>query len=588
MNGTGSMRGPGRGGPWRALAIGAGAAVLLAGAFGLSVLLTPHPKPAARPPAAIASALPRALDLPRVSFPTPRGAPSDPDDPTAWMKNPAYVEQLKKMTLRIADADARAIRTLPYFDEVRAAVDTAYNEGVFNNYSPSLLGDDLWSIVNGDLYRQDGKTRVIDASAVSGLANYSFDNFMPSPDGSHVGFVVSDAGTEFGYARVYDVASGQVLPQVYGPLIGDGSFDWIDDTTFAYTRTPTTDLKSGDPSANNVSYIAKLGQPGPGKPILGAGVGSIPMEGRFTPALWGARSNSDIALGVIFGVSTAEFWLTPRASLVAGAPQWTRLASFDDDVDDATPFFNHVILVRPGKDDLPQLAAYDVASKQTRVIREGSRDLIWTSSWASDHIAYVFARSGAQVRLFQLDSALNLKEIKLPFEGALSEFSGVYGRADELTFKLSSINEPEHFIRVRNGAAETIEADVVLVATGRRHESADDRRRARRSRRAPRYAHAAARLWRLRHGGDGRALARCLAVGEAGRRRRQLPCPRRRLLRQGLARRRQGPRQDQIARGPSRLRAAPDRHWSRKAMVAGARRRQCGRHGGGPGGDAPA
>ena len=61
------------------------------------------------------------------------------------------------------------------------------------------------------------------------------------------------------------------------------------------------------------------------------------------------------------------------------------------------------------------------------------------------------------MRLFQLDSGLDLKEINLPFEGALSEFSGVYCLGDELTFKLSSITEPEHFIRVKDGVAETVD-----------------------------------------------------------------------------------------------------------------------------------
>jgi prolyl oligopeptidase len=436
-------------------AVGGIALALLGLGFGVTALMG-RPTPEVRPAPVEVVVAPPALDLPKVEFRAPRGALVDPDDPTSWMRDARHADALKQMALEIAHTDAETIRRLPYFADVREQVERTFRQGVFNNYSPAIIGEDVWSIMDGDLYRQDGRTRVIDAAAVSGFRNYSFDNYVPSPDGKYVAFVVSDSGSEFGYARILDVTTQQVMPQTYGPLIGDGGLDWIDATTFAYTRTPTTDLRRGDPSRNNVAYMAKVGERGPGVAVLGPGVGSVPVDGRMTPVIWGSRPNSQIALGVVFGVTTAEFWMTPRAALLAGRPAWTRLAGADRHVEDATPFYNWIVLVQPGADGRPQLAAYDIASGQTRVVREGANDLFWTASWAADDVAYVFARNGGSVRLFELSQSLQLREIDLPFAGSLSEFSGVYGGADQLTFKLSSLTEPEHFIRVRDGKAEVV------------------------------------------------------------------------------------------------------------------------------------
>ena len=90
----------------------------------------------------------------------------------------------------------------------------------------------------------------------------SLKQYVPSPDGSHVAYLVGFAGTDWGELRIRDVASGRDLPETLPHLRFQGPFDWTGDGRgLVYRRfAPPQDGKRELPAEDPAIYLHRLTQ----------------------------------------------------------------------------------------------------------------------------------------------------------------------------------------------------------------------------------------------------------------------------------------------------------------------------------------
>ncbi len=103
--------------------------------------------------------------------------------------------------------------------------------------------------------------------AVDPSGKTTIDFFVPSPDGKQVAVSLSKDGTESGDVYVYDVATGQQLPNEMVPRVNGGtaggSLAWTGDGKgFFYTRYPRgTERPAEDMNFFQQVYFHRLGTP---------------------------------------------------------------------------------------------------------------------------------------------------------------------------------------------------------------------------------------------------------------------------------------------------------------------------------------
>jgi len=113
-------------------------------------------------------------------------------------------------------------------------------------------------VVTGSLDKSGSERVVLDPNVLDATGATTIDFYVPSRDGKKVAISLSVGGTERGDAHIYDVATGQALPDVVTRVnsgVAGGSLAWnAAGTGFWYTRTDDTDF-------NQQVYFHKLGTP---------------------------------------------------------------------------------------------------------------------------------------------------------------------------------------------------------------------------------------------------------------------------------------------------------------------------------------
>jgi len=106
---------------------------------------------------------------------------------------------------------------------------------------------------------------VVDPNKLDPTGRTSLDSFTPTRDGRLVAVILSENGSQQGGAHVYEVATGQALPDsvqhVEGPT-ASGSIAWTrDGSGFYYTRYRDAPAKPEDAYFFQQVYFHKLGTP---------------------------------------------------------------------------------------------------------------------------------------------------------------------------------------------------------------------------------------------------------------------------------------------------------------------------------------
>jgi prolyl oligopeptidase len=105
-----------------------------------------------------------------------------------------------------------------------------------------------------------GSTRVLLDDAVLGPGKV-LRSFVPSPDGRHVAYVVSEAGADWGEIRIHDVDGNRGLPDILQNVRFEGPLDWTaDGRGLLYRRfAPPRDGKREAPAEDPAIYLHRLG-----------------------------------------------------------------------------------------------------------------------------------------------------------------------------------------------------------------------------------------------------------------------------------------------------------------------------------------
>ncbi|MGA8534931.1 MAG: prolyl oligopeptidase family serine peptidase, partial [Candidatus Tumulicola sp.] len=266
--------------------------------------------------------------------------------------------------------------------------------------------------------------------------HFTINYFLPSLDGSHVAYGISEGGSEASVIHVVDASSGTVLPDAIDRAYFVGPTSWLPDgKSFYYVRFP--ELKPGEPETDKetraVNYLHVLGNdPNQDLPVFGYGVDpKVTFEPTDFPIVVYSPA-SQHTLGIVaHGVQNeVDIYSTPATVLSAAPVPWTHVATTADDVTGFDLKGSTIYLlthrgapafkVVSTSIDSPNLAA-------AQVVMAASNQIVQQISVAGDGL-YVRSRVGGFGRIAKIALASDgtpgsKSDVALPFEGSINLMS---------------------------------------------------------------------------------------------------------------------------------------------------------------------
>lgn len=352
-------------------------------------------------------------------------------DPYRWMEAPSA--ELDKF---VADENAYTAKVLAgipgraalrkHLDELTAGltrVTGAVPVGHLLFTLRQAAGDDLPKLMVHDA--DAGVDRVVLNPNEGPAPHLAIDQFQPSQDGRYVAVGAAAAGSEEDVLRVYDVATGAMLPDT----IDRARFaapSWLPDgRSFFYNRLRPTGPH--EPAAERFNYqkvyVHHLGtDPDKDIPVFGASIGDLQIApDHFVQVV--ALTGTRYALGIDNdGVSPEEtLYLSRLPDSGDTGYAWKKIAGPEDGVVEVSASRDHLFL-RSFKSapryrvlsvplDHPDLA-------QAREIVPQSAGVI-TGIAASAEALYVSVRNGSTSSVLRVGNDGKQAALKLPVTGAI-------------------------------------------------------------------------------------------------------------------------------------------------------------------------
>jgi len=250
--------------------------------------------------------------------------------------------------------------------------------------------------------------------------------FVPSPDGRHVAYGVSQQGSEAAVLHVLDTKSGK---PVGAPLTRAdfGAVDWSPDGKTLFVNRLQA-LKPGMAGTekyqkSQVLRLALGAKAASATPVFGTAVAGLPIAAAEVPYVK-LSHDGRWAFGFVFNGTATEIslFVAPQASVLKGRPSWKRLFDASAEVSYASYFDNTLYLRSHKNAPRSQVLALDLKTPdiaRARVVVPQSARVITGIGAAADAL-YVEARDGNVKRLFKRAHAADapLAEVKLPIEGS--------------------------------------------------------------------------------------------------------------------------------------------------------------------------
>jgi prolyl oligopeptidase len=360
-------------------------------------------------------------------------------DPYRWMENPKDKDW--EPFMRGQDAHARAVLGgIPGRDKLKARI-AELSGGVAIAYGAQKCGDKLFYQVrpaganNFKLAVRPaagGAEKIlIDPTTMKGDGgvHVSLDWWQPSPDGRHVVYGLSPAGSENSVLHVMEVDSMRVLPErIAGTQYAGPS--WLPDGSgFFYGRV--NDLKqmgTVDYYKRAPALLHKVGAD-PKDDLLLAQFGrdsSLPLTDTEFPSVIASRA-SEWALLVLYGGVRREnpIFVSRLADVVAGRAQWRQVCTIADEVTGFAFDANELYMLTTkgaenGKVLRTPLASGGYATAGT-VVPEGKL-VVESIALAADGL-YVLDLDGGYHSLRKLSRDTQLSNVPLGFEGSVQGLS---------------------------------------------------------------------------------------------------------------------------------------------------------------------
>lgn len=279
--------------------------------------------------------------------------------------------------------------------------------------------------------------------------HYTINYFLPSLDGSHVAYGISEGGSEAAVIHVVETATGRVLPDAIDRAYYVGATSWLPDgDSFYYVRYPK--LMPGEPETDKetraVAYLHVLGRdPDRDVRIFGYGVDpKVPFAATDIPLVIYSPVSPYVLAVSIHGVQNeVTIYAARTAPPTSSNVDWKPVTTTSDDVTAYDLKGTTIYLLT--HEDAPtfkvvatSLDAPNVAAAQT-VIPAGT-PIVENISVADDGL-YVQSRNGGFGQITRVtlgaDGAPGAKtDIALPFQGSINAIA-TDARAQGVTFGLT-------------------------------------------------------------------------------------------------------------------------------------------------------
>ena len=278
--------------------------------------------------------------------------------------------------------------------------------------------------------REGGATRLlIDPETLGTAATHvSIDWWSASPDGTHLVYGLSEAGSENSVAQVMVVATGAILPERIARVPYAGP-SWINDGTGFFYNQVLGDRGAVDRDKNSRAMFHRLRtEAARDRLILQNGHGGFPIGEYDFPNIQ-ITPGSDIAVALVFNGVARELtaYTAPATDVLGGTPVWRK----------ACDRSNKITSIAVRGNDLYLLA--NSGAVRGKVIRTSARApslsaaatvlpmgplVIEALNAARDGI-YVTTMDGGIERLKRIAPDGRVADVRLPYDGSI-----VYAYAD--------------------------------------------------------------------------------------------------------------------------------------------------------------
>lgn len=376
-------------------------------------------------------------------------------DPYRWMENPQDPDWAPFMRAN-ADHARATLDAIPARQALQDRI-AAISGGTAAARTPKPVGESLffqWREVGADSQalrvRKGGQVRtLVDTNGMIGKdgAHMSLDWWAPSPDGRHVAYGLSEAGSETSTLHIIEVETGEILPERIDRT-NFGVSGWLPDSSgVMYNRLGTAPRGSVDYYADSACWLHRLRtDPASDVQLLKRGQYSdIPATDAYDFPFITADPSSDHVIAVMYGGVRREnpCWTAKVADLVAGRPQWRRICDVADEVVGTAWRGDDVWLLTTkdaenGKVLHVSLSNPEIANA-TVVVPQG--EVVIENLLATSDALYVLLMDAGYHRLERIRADGRRTAVALPFEGSILE-TGFETTSPDLYLTMSSWLEP--------------------------------------------------------------------------------------------------------------------------------------------------
>ena len=273
-------------------------------------------------------------------------------DPYRWMEGPnnsEYRDWLKAQGV----AGRAKLDASPAMKKWQAKLNAA-SAAVVNNGAHQRIGDRIFyfhmeqgkqAVLHVRL--ADGSDKAIFApNTVTGGAHASITTFAPSPDGKRVALNIDRGGAEITSIEIYDVDSGQKLPDTIEHIWGEFQAQWLDNDTLTYTQLADAKGQT-DQMVNMHVKLHKLGGDVTADPVIipAGGQPGAPMVPQEFPVIGNDPASDWSVLIIGGGRAQNRLCVAPKADVIAGHPQFHCVVDYADEITGSTILGNTLYLI---------------------------------------------------------------------------------------------------------------------------------------------------------------------------------------------------------------------------------------------------
>lgn len=278
---------------------------------------------------------------------------------------------------------------------------------------------------NYKLFVRDGTATslLIDPEKLgTATTHVSIDWWAASPDGSHLVYGLSEAGSENSVAQVMVVGTREILPERIARVPYAGP-SWTNDGTGFFYNQLLGDRGAVDRDKNSRAMFHRLlTDPASDRLILQNGHRSFPIGEYEYPGIQ-TNPGSDIAVAVIFNGVQRELtvYVAPVADVLAGTPAWHKACDRSDNITSLAVRGDDIyMLANTGavRGKVIKTSAHAPDLTRAATVMPMGPLVVEALSGARDGI-YVTTMDGGIQRLKRIAPDGHVADVRLPYDGSI-------------------------------------------------------------------------------------------------------------------------------------------------------------------------